>query len=145
MKLWFLPLIRANFGRTEMTSRWSWRQKVAVSDLYQSTWVRCRFRRICACCSFLSMKCACFLVLSMKLWFWEVSWANIRRMEMKSRWSGRPKKLVSDLYFSVFKCCRFLRICACCSFLSMKCASFVDGIMVLGDYIRNYSSDGDEK
>ena len=64
---------------------------------------------------------------------------------MKSRWSGRPKKLVSDLYFSVFKCYRFLRICACCSFSSMKCARFVDEIMVLGDYISEYPLDGDEK
>ena len=148
MKLWFLPILWANFGRKEMTSRCSWRQKVAVSDLYQSAWVRCRIRRICLLQVFVDemrLFCrwnygfgrfheqisvgwrwkvggqgglknwfpTCILAfsnatdfyeyapvavfcrwnapgLSMELWFWAIISETIRRMEMKSRRSGRP-------------------------------------------------------
>ena len=143
--LWFLPFITANFVQKAVTSRWSWRQKVAVSDLYQSVCVWCRFWRICVCCRFLSMNCACFLVLSMKSRFLSIILANIRRMEVKSRWSERLTEAVSQLYYRVFVRCQFRRICACCSFLSMNCACFVDEIMVFGEYMSEYSSDGDEK
>ena len=39
------------------------------------------------------------------------------------------------------------RICACCSFLSMKCASFLVFVenVVFTEYMSEYSSDGDEK
>ena len=151
MKLWFLPILWANFGRKEMTSRCSWRQKVAVSDLYQSTCTVQILRNMRLLQFFCRWNAPVFLfcrwnygfgrfheqisvgwrwkvggqgglknwfptcilafsnatdfyeyapvavfcrwnapVLSMELWFWAIISETIRRMEMKSRRSGRP-------------------------------------------------------
>ena len=84
-----------------MKSRWSGRPKKLVSDLYFSVFKCYRFLRICA--APVAVFCRWNApVLSMKLWFWAIILPNIRRMEMKSRWSGRALEVAYDPLYGVF-------------------------------------------
>ena len=82
----------------ELKSKWSERAKEVIFDLFYRVFVWCRFVRISLGRGILSMNMLRLEDLSMKLWFLVIILANIRRMEMKSRWSGRAQEVVSNLY-----------------------------------------------
>ena len=97
---------------------------------------------------FLVLSMRQFEILSNKLWFLAIICANMRRMETKSRWSGKQKEVGSDLYYSVSLYFRFWRICAISCFLDENAPVFLfldDVNMVFRDYMSEYASDADEK
>ena len=79
-----------------MKSRWSGSAKEMVFDVFYGVFVSCRFDEYTLGRGILSMKMHWLEDSSLKIWFLAIILANIRRMEMKSRWSERTMEVAYD-------------------------------------------------